>query len=80
MKRAQVSPLRITRRGFTFEWHGGEYIEISSAGPGGGEPFDVINVTRADGTRPEFTRDAFAGELAEVDYSELRTTLREMRY
>lgn len=67
--------LTTTRRGFRFTWHGGDYIDIS--GPGTGGPFEVINTSRPDGSRPEFNLSNFELELADVDYNELRSSARE---
>jgi hypothetical protein len=71
----QERVLRTTRRGFSFVWHGGEYIEIT--GPGTKGAFEVINTSRADGSIPEFNLSNFELELAGVDYNALRAAARE---
>lgn len=42
-----------------FDWQGGEYVDVCLGEAFASSTFDVINVTDADGNRPELTRGNF---------------------
>lgn len=80
MATEERTPLRAHRRGFTFEWWGGEYVEICRAFDP--QPFEVINMSPAEGNGhlPPFTREVFLSALDDLDsnyYRELRCNYRE---
>lgn len=62
--------LKRTIRGYRFEWQGGPHIEITRVGES--YPFEVVNVTREDGTLPPFNPAEFAREI-----SDFRTGLND---
>lgn len=74
--------LSATRRGFRFEWYGGEYLEIFGAGVD--IPFEVINMSTAEGNDklPPFTSEVFLAKIDALEpeyFAALRHTYRESR-
>ena len=74
-----TKPARIAlQRGpFRITWHGGEYAEVYA--PGFDYAIEVINMTRADGTLPEMSREALRAEVDAEDVAAWRDTAAEMR-
>ena len=74
-----VKPARIAlQRGqYRIVWHGGEYAEVYA--PGFDYAIEVINMTRADGTLPEMSREVLRAEVDDEGTDSWDATVAEMR-
>ena len=72
-----TNKITMMRGPFRIVWHGGEYAEVYT--PGFDYAIEVINMTRADGTLPEMSREALREEVDAEDVAAWRDTAAEMR-
>ena len=75
-----TKPARIALQRGTYRiiWHGGEYAEVYA--PGFDYAIEVINMTRADGTLPEMSREVLRAEVDDEDTDSWDATVAEMRW
>ena len=74
-----TKPARIAlQRGqYRIVWHGGEYAEVYA--PGFDYAIEVINMTRADGTLPEMSREVLRAEVDDECTDSWDATVAELR-
>ena len=69
--------IALMRGPYRIVWHGGEYAEVHA--PGFDYAIEVINMTRADGTLPEMSREVLRAEVDDEDTDSWDATVAEMR-